>query len=228
MPFKRRRNAAAAAGIGSQTGHRHARCHCHGSASAATAGDVEGVVGIGHDAESCILAGDAERQFVHIGFTQHDGAGCLEARHHRSVSLGDERLQKRRPCSIRQPRYVNVVLDRDRNALQRSVPLPAQALLVRFPRLFQGSVVIHENEGVQLLMPGSGVQCLCGEVFAGDLTVRHHSLQRRNGLLRKGGGHRRLHSGACERQKQNAAAKKLLFHDAPKLASGGPKKNHQN
>ena len=123
---------------------------------------------------------------------------------------------------------MNVVLDRNRDAVQGTESLILPALPVRLPGLGQRAVAVHGNEGVQIAPLIDGIQGLGDKLLARLRAVGHQLLQPGNGRLRNGGGNRRMRPEADERQDACNAPNGMLSHDAPKLSSGGAKRNHQN
>ena len=162
----RRRNADRAAGVAGHAGHRKARRHGHGRASARSTWRPRRIVGIARLATERADGDDAGRQLVQIGLAEDHRARLPQLRHLERVATRREAGQRHGSTRGRQVSRLVVVLDDDRDPVQRpaGAPLPSLPVerigLVERPR-------VEGDHGVQrrsLLVVGGHA----GEVRGGN------------------------------------------------------------
>ena len=174
--IERGRQANGGARVGAERGRHQARAHRRAAARGRAPGDAFGVIGVARTRApragiGRVVAGHAERQFMHVGLADDDGAGFAQAPHDRGVLGRDEVTQGRGAGGVGQPRDVDVVLDRHGHAFQRPGGVSAGARGIGGPRLRQRAVRVHRDEGIEVLAGRDAVQAGPGEGFAGDLAI---------------------------------------------------------
>ena len=171
-------------GIGTEAGDRHSRGDRHRRTAAAAAGDEAAVVGVPDRSEGCVAAGDAEGELVHVGLAYHNGARGLQAGHGRRVLGGNKRFEERRTGGVGQTGGVDVVLDRNRNSMQRAEDLAVEAQLIQPPGAVEGALAIERNECVQEVLAFGCLQGTENELLARQFSPGHRLMQVRNGRQR--------------------------------------------
>ena len=88
---------------------------------------------------------------MHMGLAQDHRASLAQPAQHGRVLGRTEMLERRRAGGIGQPGHVDVVLDGDGHAVQRTLRPPGGAGLVTGAGLGQRAVPVHGDESVQVL-----------------------------------------------------------------------------
>ena len=115
---ERRRHPAGAGGVGAQRERHQAQGDHRRRAGAGTAGDIVRVKGVGHFAVGRAHAHQAGGQLIQVGLADQDGAGVEQRLHRRRGFLGGVGVGGAGGGGG-QAAHVDVVLDRERHAIQR-------------------------------------------------------------------------------------------------------------
>src|SRR5262249_31329965 len=94
--------------------------------------------------------GAAVRKFLHVLLSQQYGSCAFQLVDHGRVFGGHAISKHSAGTSSLDTSCVEQVLQSDRNTMQRSAPLPALNLRLRFARLGQSKFRCHSYEGVEL------------------------------------------------------------------------------
>ena len=136
-PAQGRGDARRSAGVGADAGGREPRCDSGCVAAAAAARDLGRVVRIAHRPERAIVAGDAERQLVHVGLAEENAAGAEQGVEDVRVRARAVAAEAWRSSRGGQRRAVDVVLDKQRQSVQRTQQMPMSPGLVGGSGRFQ-------------------------------------------------------------------------------------------
>ena len=123
-PAVRRRHPQRAAGVGAQREGDDAGRDGDRRPAGGAPGRAGRVVRVAHRPEGGVVAGDAERQLVQVGLADHGGPGSAQPGHRVLVTARPGVAERRRPAGGGQLEGVQVVLDRERDAGERTRPRP--------------------------------------------------------------------------------------------------------
>ena len=121
-------------------------------------------------AEDVVVRLKPEDELRDVSVSQEDAAGIPDAGHHHRVGIGDVVLEEPGPAGGAEPAYVDGILRREWNAVQRTPQLTPHQRVLGFARLVHGGLV-WRHYGVEL------------RIDALDAAqVRFHHLGRGDGL----------------------------------------------
>src|SRR5205807_5821729 len=116
----RRRQPDRSAGVGPDCGAAFASRHGGAGSSARSGGKPPRIPWISRRTVVGVVGGAAPGELVHVGLADEDGAGGAEPRRDRRVLLGDEVGEDLRAGGGAHAPRVEVVLEGDRDAMERS------------------------------------------------------------------------------------------------------------
>jgi hypothetical protein len=139
---------------------------------------------------------------VHVGLAEHDGARTAQLPDDRRVLFRHEPLQRGGPGGVGQAGDMDVVLDHDRDAVQRALPLArlrggvGRARGPDRARLVQGDERVERLARLRLLDERAR-ELLAGDLAPADLRRRFRGGER-GGTLRRRAGSKRTRERARE------------------------------
>ena len=146
----RGRDAHRSPGIGAEGAGAQPRRDRRARAARRPARDAIHVPRIAHGTGPGDRRRPAIGELVHVELAQDDCARRLEPRHHLGVLIRDAVREHRARRRRQHPRRIDVVLQRDRNAVQRTAPPAPRQLRLERPRALDGALLGHRHEGVEL------------------------------------------------------------------------------
>ncbi len=166
-------NADRSAGIGSDRAERHARRHGDRRTAARTSRRSSGIVGISRRAEARIFRGRAERELMKVGLADEHRAGLAQTACHRRVGRRHVILAHERPGRRGRAFAVDQILERERNAVQRSEVAAAGDFFVSLARARQRLIGGDGDERIQLRIElRDRRQAILGDLLGRDLPRR--------------------------------------------------------
>ena len=146
-PAEAGRDPDRAAGVASERQRHHAHGKRRGRAPARPSRYAVCVPGVQGASELCVLGGDSPAELVGAGGPDHNRSRLPPARHRGCVGQGDAVRQDRGTVAAHRAFNVEEFLDRDRNTVQRTCPLPPRELVGALPCLAESALVEHLAEG---------------------------------------------------------------------------------
>jgi hypothetical protein len=168
--------------VAANAGRRHARRDGDAGAAARGARNARAVVGVARGAEARVVVGDADGEFMQVGLAEHDRARADELRRHRRVLLRPMLLQGRRAARRRHRGCVDIVLEDDRQALERA-GLARFTPLVRLGGGGLGGGRIEMDEGVERSEAPAALGERGRELGRRDLALAHRGKRGSRGQL---------------------------------------------
>ena len=188
-------------------------------------------------AQRAVVAGHAGGgevgQFGEDGLGEDHRAGLAQVRGERRVVGRDEALEGHRPAGGWQVGRVDVVLERDRDAVQRPAHLPGLALGVEPIGLGQRPGVHRQRRVDALFVERDALQVLLDQLSGRDPPLGHRLLhvgdagfdhgegrRRRGGWGRATGGRRGNHAGGAEQTERHQGTSRRRSADGAAGCSG--------
>ena len=162
------RNAHGSPGVGPQRAGAQPRGDRRARSARRPAGSALRIPGVAHGTGVRERRCRAVRELVHVELADDDGAGLLQPRHDLGVLVRHAIREHGARGGRQHPRRVDVVLERDRNPVQRSAPPPAGELRLELPRPGRGALAGHGDVGIEARIDA-----------ADPLEVGLHQLRRR-------------------------------------------------
>ena len=146
---ERRRNTHRAARVRSDAARRKPRGDRYADTATRCTWNAIGRVWIARRAEGGVVVGDAVSEFVQIAFAEHDGAGVEQRLDDHRVALGSVAGKAGRAAGGRIIGGVEIVLERQRHAVQWADRGARSPALIGLPRRRAHFIGLERDECVQ-------------------------------------------------------------------------------